>query len=163
MEMKKLHVFAFMILLSTKSFSQANETDQLVANKDLINTKKAANAVRPPEDKLETIEVTGVGNISFIVSNKTDGSLNAYNHSNLILLPVTTTAKNYNYQLIFYGHNDKVLYAVENEGNKVSIYYPISMYNEIKIKLEQSLNQKRKVVMKLVQKTDGFRECVLQF
>lgn len=39
----------------------------------------------------------------------------------------------------------------------------MGMYDEIKKKLEQSLNQKRKVVMKLVQKKDGYRECVLQF
>lgn len=160
---RNMLVLVLLFTITYNVFSQSNEKNPGATDNDAMRAKMAANAQRPDEDKSDVVEISGTGNISFKVSNLTDGTVNAYNHSHLIFLPLITTSGKMNYQFVFYGVHDKLLYSVETEGSKTTIYYPIGMYDEIKKKLEQSMNQKKKVVMKLVQKTDGYRECVLQF
>ncbi|MGQ0738505.1 MAG: hypothetical protein ACT4OJ_05545 [Bacteroidota bacterium] len=117
----------------------------------------------PAEDKTEVVEVTGLGKAAFIVSNVADGTPESYRHSQQIIIPLQTAEKSKNYQLVFYGENDKIPYAVALKDGAVNIYYPNSLYSDIKQKLDETFLKGAKVRLKVVQKTSGFSEGVLQF
>jgi len=117
----------------------------------------------PAEDKTDVVEVTGLGKAAFIVSNVADGTPESYRHSQQIIIPLLTTEKSKNYQLVFYGENDKIPYAVELKDGAVNIYYPNSLYSDIKQKLDETFLKGGKVRLKVVRNTNGFSEGVLQF
>jgi hypothetical protein len=45
----------------------------------------------------------------------------------------------------------------------ISIYYPLSVYESLRSRLEQALIARKKVQVKVTLKTTGFREGVLIF
>jgi hypothetical protein len=132
-------------------------------------------ALRPPgqqvfkyrntitQDKTEQFEIQGLGGTNFTSSNTVDGTAGSYKHSlqiSVALVPVNK-AGNSNYQLIFYSPNDNMPEAVTSKDGSVSIYYPLSVYDDIRSKLEQAFTARKKVTVKVTQKTNGYREGTL--
>lgn len=115
---RNLLLLALLFTVTYNVFSQSSEKNPGASDNDAMRAKMAANAQRPEEDKSDVVEISGTGNISFKVSNLTDGTVDAYNHSHLIFLPLITTPGKMNYQFVFYGIHDKMLYSVETEGSK---------------------------------------------
>lgn len=151
------------LLLSGVAVSQKTE-DQIEAEKNGKSQGDLVLKVRnPPVSASDTLTITGIGAVSFIVSNTSDGTANTYRQSQKIVLPLVSSSKNNKYQLVFYGQYDNVAYAVAKEEEKTTIYYPAYMFGEIKQKLEQSLSQKKKVELRVTIKKDGFREGILVF
>lgn len=114
------------------------------------------------EDKTEIADITGLGSSTFSTSNTFDGTTKSYKHSLKITLELLTSAgKASNYQLVFYSPDDQQLFAANSNAGVNYIYYPLSFYEGIKLKLEQSLSAKKKIQVKVTFKKDGFREGVL--
>ena len=129
------------------------------------NTKEQYYALHPKEDKSDIIDITGLGNISFGVYNQTGGTAGSmgYTHSENIVLSLITNVKGSNYQLVFYSDKENLAKIVNQEGDLTSVYFPMSMYNDIKQKLDQAISQKKKAQLKLVQKTIGYIGASLLF
>ena len=155
-------------LLAVAAFCQSSETVDVATQSksmmDKINSKATFKTQNPKADKTDMLTVTGIGSVSFATSNTADGTSNSYYHSQRITMPLqVSSSKPINVSLIFYSSGDKIPYAATSGDEGVNVYYPISLYEEIKQRLEQSLSAKKKVQLKVTQKTDGFREAVLLF
>lgn len=163
--MKKL-IFSAGILfaLAIGVQAQSSEKDPNVISSGDKVSKRIFQTENPASDRNESWEVRAVSGVSFAASNTADGSTNSYKH----FLRITMTLqmadpKAGNCQLVFYSPNDPSPYAAGRPEGILSIYYPISVYSDIKEKLEQSLQARRKVTVKITEKTNGFREGVLIF
>lgn len=131
---------------------------------DATAQKRAFKAIQPTEDKIESWDVTALGQSVYAASNLMDGTASSYQHSLRIVVALQTPGyKNGTVQLVFYGPEDKIRQATENEGGVISIYYPVSVYESLRTRLEQALTARKKVTVKITQKTSGYREGVLLF
>ncbi len=117
------------------------------------------------QDTNEQFEIQGFGGTTFITSNIVDGTTNSYKHSLQIVVGLTPVNKTGNiaFQLIFYSPNDNIQQAAVYADNKINVYFPEAVYEDIRTKLEQSFATKKKVTLKVIQKTDGYREGTLAF
>jgi len=118
----------------------------------------------PTKDVTEQFEISGIGTTTFQASNIADGTINSYKHNmqiKMTLIPVKTG--NNNFQLIFYQEYEHIQQAATYADGVLNIYYPIAMYEGIKQKLDQYLAAKKKVFVKVVQLTNGYREGTLIF
>ena len=52
-------------------------------------------------------------------------------------------------------------YAAEVSNNVYSIYFPVTMYSEIREKLDQAFAARKKVKVKVLQGKNGYREGTL--
>jgi hypothetical protein len=80
----------------------------------------------------------------------------------MMLVPVLKTG-NSSFQLVFYSDPTGLPQAASYKEGFLNIYYPISFYDGIREKLEQAIANKKKVYVKVVQKTNGYREGSLIF
>jgi hypothetical protein len=118
----------------------------------------------PSEDKTEVFDVTGTGGAVFASSNTADGTANSFKHSLRINLAlIVANSKGNNFQLVFYSESENIPFAASAENGMFSVYYPMSMYESIKQKLDQYLASKKKIQLKVIQKTNGYREGTLTF
>jgi len=117
----------------------------------------------PPQDKTDQFEISGIGGTTFTASNTTDGTVSSYKHSLQIVVTLTPVNKtgNNNYQLVFYSPNDNMQQAATYGDGTLNIYYPVAVYDDIKTKLEQAFAARKKVTVKVIQKTNGYREGTL--
>jgi len=115
------------------------------------------------QDKTEQFEIQGLGGTTFTASNTIDGTAYSYKHSLQITVSLVPVNKggNSNYQLVFYSANDNMQEAATYKDGTVSIYYPVAVYDDIKTKLEQAFAARKKVTVKVTQKTNGYREGTL--
>lgn len=127
------------------------------------NGPMVVKVLKPINTTSDTVQITALGAPSFIVSNTADGSYNTYKHSQKIVIPVSTTSKSTKYQFVFYGQNDNIVYSVATESGLTTVFFPTFMYDDIREKLEQALNQRKKAELRIIQKKDGFREASLVF
>lgn len=143
---------------------------QLVLSPADVNDKdKVRRGIASPtgvtalkEDKIDLIEVTGIGTSAFSTSNTFDGTTSSYKHSLKITVGLLTSGANKEgFQLVFYSPTELIPYAANSDAGVTYVYYPISLYDAIKLKLDQSFAAKKKVQLKVTQKKDGFREGVL--
>jgi hypothetical protein len=165
---KRLLFLVIGSLFAVAAFCQSSETidgaTQSKAMMEKINSRASFKVHNPQQDKTDMLIVTGIGSVSFATSNTSDGTSNSYYHSQRITMPLqVSSVKPVNVSLIFYSSGDKIPYAATSGDEGVNVYYPINLYEEIKQRLEQSLSAKKKVQLKVTQKTDGFREAVLLF
>ena len=153
------------VCLSVLSVSAQNTDRTGKVNESSVSMKakmKGGNLIL--KDETELLNITGVNSSVFTVSNMSDGTEKSFNHDLRIILSLNTAEnKNEKYQLVFYGSQDKIPFAVANEITAFSIYYPIAMYESIRENLDRSLASKKKIQLKLTRKTDGYREGTLIF
>jgi hypothetical protein len=168
--MQKLTLFFVSVLFTTTVFSQPVETaereggNSVFINKTQQKQAEALNNRKKTEDKLEVIDVTGLGGSVFSIMNYPDVSAKAGNHSLKITLSLLTgTTRTGGYQLVFLPENEKTTYAVETQNSVTSIFFPMSVFNVINQKLEQQISNKKKVQLKITQNPNGYREGVLVF
>lgn len=129
----------------TPSFAQQSEQDPNVIQNRTTLGKRVFKTETPTADKTENFEVRSIGAISFAASNTADGSANSYKHALRITMNlVMADSKAGNYQLVFYSEGENVPLAVSREAGAVSIYYPASIYTDLKEKLEQALQARKK-------------------
>lgn len=117
----------------------------------------------PTDEKSEQFDIIGLGAISFSASNTADGTPSSYNHSGQISIPLILANNKTGYQIVFYTSDDQVPYTVEQVGAQTNVYFPLSFYDALRAKLEQSIAARKKVQLKLNYKKTGFREGVIQF
>lgn len=171
----KKHLFLTVCVVMLVSFFALAQTDkELTASREvkdpgLILTGPASQRMQfkvrnPAEDKTELFDVTGVGGAVFTSSNTADGTVNSFKHSLRINLPLTVSnSKGSNFQLVFYSETENIPFAATVENGTFSVYYPLSMYESIKQKLDQYLPARKKIQLKVIQKTNGYREGTLTF
>jgi hypothetical protein len=153
----------FLILASPYGWSQ----DQQHAAFDLRKEKSANKGsvvfkpIRQESDNIELIEVVGVGNPYYKVSNMADGTYSSYDHALRVAYPLVVSGDKTGYVLCFYGATEKMPYAVEAKGGITTLYFPISTHDVIKRRIEQAISTKRKIVFKITQLTDGYREAII--
>ena len=145
-----------------------NEPASRTSTPDPVLSKRVFKVYNnPDQDKTDQVEVQGPGGITFTTSNTADGTTNSYKHSpqiNLTLIPVKNGISGTNsIQLVFYSPTENIQQAASSGAGVLSIYYPLSMYDGIKEKLDQSIAAKKKIVVKVIQKTNGYREGSLIF
>lgn len=144
--------------------AQQYEQDPNVIQNKVSAGKRLFKTEAPAADKTENFDVKAIGNVSFAASNIADGSANSYKHSLRITMGlVMADPKAGNYQLVFYTPGETIPLAVEKTAGEVTIYYPVTVYADIKEKLEQALLARKKVTIRVTEKTTGFREGVLSF
>lgn len=117
----------------------------------------------PDKDQADQFDIQALGSTSFTASNTADGSANSYKHALqviLTLVPVNRTAGS-NFQLCFYAPGENIQQAATYKDGTLNIYYPVTLYEDIRTRLEQALAAKKKVTVKVVQKTNGYREGTL--
>ena len=116
----------------------------------------------PKEDKTDQFELIGFGNTSFSASNVSDGTAGSFNHNVQIVVGlVAIKAGTNSFQLNFYTSPNNVQQAASFNNGVLNIYYPIALYDAIRTKLEQAFAAKRKVIIKVTQKPNGYREGIL--
>ncbi len=160
--MKKYFFYALVIVLvsTTAANAQPSEMDPASASKSGVRAFKVYN--NPAQDKIDQFEIHSVGGTTFTTSNIADGTTNSYKHSQQIIVSlVPNKAGNTTFQLNFYTPTENVQQAATYTENTLHIYYPVAMYEAIRTKLEQALAAKKKVIVKVIQKPNGFREGTL--
>lgn len=162
--MKKYFFYAICIsLLGTVNVS-GQTNDASTGSRTNLPAKqvfKVYNTVS--EEKNNQFEIQGLGGTTFTASNTVDGSTNSYKHSLKIvvgLVPAVKTGNN-NFRLIFYSPSDNIQEAANYSDGTLNIYFPESVYEDIKVKLEQAFAARKKVMVKVIQKPDGYREGTL--
>lgn len=119
----------------------------------------------PAQDQTDQFDIQGMGGSSFTVSNTADGSANSYKHAlNVVLslIPVNKTGYS-SFELNFYSPGENIQQAANYKDGVLHIYYPVSLYTDIRTRLEQAFAARKKVTVKVVQKPTGYREGSLQF
>jgi hypothetical protein len=86
----------------------------------------------------------------------------SYNHSKRITLEITTS-NNTEHEVVFYTSEEKIPFVYSSLTGKSTIYYHMSMYDDIKQKFDQSMTAKKKIQLRIIEKTTGFREVSLIF
>lgn len=164
--MLKQSIFLVMIGFSLVSWSQSTENvaDESGRVIDAQIRKPAFKARQPQEDKSEIFEVAGLGQTTYTASNTEDGSVKSYDHQLRIVVSLNTVGnKASSCQLVFYSAGDKIQQAASADNGQVNVYYPVSVYESVRSRLEQALTARKKVQVKITQKTNGYREGVLMF
>lgn len=164
--MKKQAIVILLLagIFSTQVSAQQFEQDPNVIQGKATAGKRLFKTEAPTADKTENFDVKAIGSVSFAASNTADGSSNSYKHSLRITMSlIMSDPKAGNYALVFYTPGESIPLSVEKTAGQVTIYYPASVYSDIKEKLEQALLARRKVTIKVTEKTTGFREGVLSF
>lgn len=164
--MKRKGLLIPLVMLSISSFAQKFESDPAAISgfqdKEKIKQQMALKNRNAQDDKVIVVEVTGIGGGSFSTMNYPDGSSRNNNLSLKTTLKLTVSANNAgSYQLVFYSENEKPVHVAEQSGTETSIFYPISLYDVIRQKIEQATMQKKKCQIKLTTSNDGYREAVL--
>jgi len=161
--MRKHFMLAFLSFLCFGLVVSAqNDADLNTARNNDRLSKRMFKANNPLEDKTDMFEVTGVGGTVFTTSNTSDGTANSYKHSQKITLSLAVlNGKSNSFQLVFFSPDNEIPYSASFADGSLSIYFPISMYEEVKQKLDQSLAARKKVQLKVIQKKDGYREGTL--
>lgn len=128
------------------------------------STKPNRPATTSPDDKTDLVEISGLGGATFTVANTNDGSPDAFKHSLRITLSlVPASGKQGTYELIFYPPTENIQLSAMYTDGLLKIYYPISLYQGIKEKLDQSFAARKKVTVKVIQRTNGYREGSIIF
>lgn len=164
--MKKQAIVILLLagIFSTQVSAQQFEQDPNVIQGKATAGKRLFKTEAPTADKTENFDVKAIGSVTFAASNTADGSSNSYKHSLRITMSlIMADPKAGNYALVFYTPGESIPLSVEKTAGQVTIYYPASVYSDIKEKLEQALLARRKVTIKVTEKTTGFREGVLSF
>ncbi|MBN8689045.1 MAG: hypothetical protein J0M10_18690 [Chitinophagales bacterium] len=164
--MKKQSLLLFVLagMLSVQVQAQKSEEDPEAVRSGGVLMKRAFKTEMPAADKTETWEVKGISSVVFATSNLADGSHNSYKHSLRITIELTMSdVKAGKYQLVFYSAGENMPYAMSRLDGTTTIYYPVAIYDDIRQKLEQSLTARKKVTIKVSEKTNGFKEGVLTF
>jgi hypothetical protein len=161
--MKKYFFYSVCIaFLGATGVSAQNAESQFSAENPKSN-RIAFKPVQPTQDKTDLFEIQSIGGTTFTASNTSDGSANSFKHSLQVvmtLVPVNKTGIT-SFQLNFYSENDNIQQAATFTDGVLNIYYPVAVYEDIRIKLEQALAARKKVTVKVTQKTNGYREGVL--
>jgi hypothetical protein len=157
----KKYIFSALCGIVLCSFiSTAQSTLSTQDSLPVKNMPKRVSVVK--QDKMDILDITGVSSSTFSTSNIFDGTINSYKHSLKITMSLLTSGSPKEaYQLVFYSADDQMPFVANSDAGITYVYYPISLYEAIKQKLDQSFAAKRKVQLKVTQRTDGFREGVL--
>lgn len=167
--MKKFLSVISMLALSVSGFSQNGsfepDPSAVSGNKSSSKNQIALSTRSVKEDKIDVIDVTGLGGTTFSALNLPDGtSARGDRYSLKITMSLLTGAnKTAGYQLVFNPDGEKNTYAVEAKDGITSVNFPQFTFEVIRQKLEQSLAAKKKVQLKITQNPSGFREGVLVF
>ena len=162
--MKKYFVFALNIVVLGTGNISAQASDKASDNVPTLGRTlifKVNN--NPSQEKTDQFEIQSLGGTTFTASNTTDGSTNSYKHSLQIivgLIPANKSGNN-NFQLNFYSSADNIQQAATYNDGTLNIYYPVTVYDAIRTKLEQAFAARKKVMVKVIQKPNGYREGTL--
>ena len=159
-------MFAAGISLASVCMAQKSEVDMNPPGtiSDATLQKRAFKAAQPSADKFDSWDVTALGQTTYSATNVMDGSVNSFQHTLRVVVGLTTPAfKTGTCQLVFYGTDEKIQQAAALENGVVSIYFPLAVYESMRSRIEQALTARKKVQVKMTQKTNGFREGVLVF
>jgi hypothetical protein len=151
---------------SMSLFAQREDVDMNATGvlTDASLQKRAFKVAQPTEDRAELIDVVGIGQTTYTASNVMDGTVKSFEHSMRILVTLNTGgSKPVACQLVFHSAAEKIQQAASAEKGTVSIYYPLSVYESMRSRLEQALAVRKKVQVKVTLKTTGFREGVIIF
>jgi hypothetical protein len=135
-----------------------NETDPNAPNAGRGLANRVFKQMNPSENIAETVDITGLGKVSFTVSNTSDGTTNSYKHNKRIIMPLQTSSKTATYQLVFYSQYESLPYSVEQTNGVTVIYFPIEMYPDLRQRLSEATPAK-KVQLKVEIRKDGYREA----
>ena len=161
--MKKHFFYALCIALSGTISVSAQESETISTRIKPMGQQIFKIYNNPTQDKTDQFEILGLSATTFTSSNTIDGTANSYKHSLQIVVVLTPANKtgNSNFQLIFYSPNDNIQQAATYNDGLLNIYYPVAVYDDIKTKLEQAFTARKKVTVKVIQKTNGYREGTL--
>ncbi len=163
--MKKHFFYALCIALSGTISVSAQESETISTRIKPMGQQVFKVYNNPTQDKADQFDIQGIGGTTFTSSNTIDGTANSYKHSLQIVVALTPVNKtgNSNFQLIFYSPSDNIQQAATYKDSDLKIFYPVAVYDDIKSKLEQAFAARKKVTVKVIQKTNGYREGTLIF
>ncbi|HEV7780346.1 MAG TPA: hypothetical protein VGO58_03720 [Chitinophagaceae bacterium] len=167
--MKRIPLLLSAAFFTTLSFAQPGNDGTLTPQAAITPGKtqqkqtEAMSNRNKNEDKLDVLEITGIGGSVFTTMNYPDisskGMANATLKVSLSVLTGPTKATGY--QFVFTPENEKIPSAVETQNGVTSVFFPVNLYETINHKLETALAQKKKVQLKITQNPNGYREAIL--
>jgi hypothetical protein len=164
MRLSSLRLIYVSLFLVSALIGNAQTNGATLEEKELVPPGQKGSPVfkmgRLLESQSETLDITGTGAPIFTVSNTADGTAESFNHHFRITYNLQVLNGKGNYQLHFYGAGEKIPYAVNNENGVTAIYMPLAAHDYFRVKVEQALNLKKKVQLKINLLTSGFREAV---
>ncbi len=110
-------------------------------------------------DNIEIIELISLGTPTIKISNTADGTRSSYDHALRISYPMVLAGGKTGYQLCFYNPSEIIPYSVETKDGITSLYFPVTTHDFIKSRIDQTLATKNKIVVKITQLTNGYREA----
>ncbi|MBD0333125.1 MAG: hypothetical protein ICV66_10750 [Chitinophagaceae bacterium] len=123
----------------------------------------------PAQVEVNEFQITSIGATFFSISNVYDGTAASSQSTNfnisVSLVPVNPGT--WNFQLVFYSAPQAPAETAWYKGNNgtvdgiLVIYYPISLYAEIKEKLNTALSNNRLVKVRVIETPEGGREGLL--
>ncbi len=163
--MKKYFFYTLCIVLSGSISVSAQESETISTRIKPMGQQIFKVYNNPTQDKNDQFDIQGLGGTTFTSSNTIDGTANSYKHSLQIVVALTPVNKtgNSDFQLIFYSPNENIQQAATYKDGTLNIFYPVAVYEDIKSKLEQAFAARKKVTVKVIQKTNGYREGTLIF
>jgi len=145
-------------------FGQPADSDPNVLRIDGKPQKKIVTVNNPQQDESFQFEITGINTTTFSASNTSDGTVNTFKHNQQVVISLNPSDKTKgNFQLVFYSDPKEISQAANYDSRLLTISYPISLYEAVKEKLEQTLTARKKVYIKVIQKANGYREGSLVF
>lgn len=158
--MRKNYSFLLVLLIAGYPvFGQSTEIEPGVLNIDGKNFKKTVLINNPKQDESFQVEISNTGITVFTSSNNADGTINSFRHNQQITLSLLLADKSKGEcQLVFYSDPKEVPQTANLQNKIITIYYPINLYEVIKEKIEQTLTARKKIYVKVIQKTNGYRE-----
>lgn len=155
----KKHLFLSICMLCAGALAVSAQSSEIVPGTVGERVFKVYN--NPAQDKTDQFDITGIGGTTFTASNTADGTAKSFDHSVQIIVTLTTNKAGTNFQLNFYSSAKNIQQAATAADGTVNIYYPVELYDAVRTRLEQALAARKKVTVKVIQKTNGYREGTL--
>lgn len=155
----KMYLFLSICMLCAGALTVSAQSSEIVPGTVGERVFKVYN--NPAQDKTDQFDITGIGGTTFTASNTADGTAKSYDHSVQVIVDLSTNKAGTKFQLNFYSSANNIQQAASAADGTVNIYYPIELYDAVRTRLEQALAARKKVTVKVIQKTNGYREGTL--
>lgn len=156
----KACMYSFILLCPVLVFSQVNQPEEKEFIPEGQKGAQVFKHARVLNDQTEILEVISMSAPTITASNLVDGTAASYNHKLRIAYTIQLAGGKGGYQLVFYGEDEKISYAVNAEGGATIIYMPLVIHEYFKSKMDQALTARKKVQLKINVLTSGLREAI---
>lgn len=148
---------------SAISYAQSSQKEDKQFNSEDQKGVPVFKYARVLNDQSDVFEVINISAPTFSTSNIVDGTAESFNHKLRVAYNLQLNGSKGSFQLVFFGEDEKVPFAVNTENGLTTIYMPYVVHDNFKSKLDQAISARKKVQVKINLLTSGKREVVWLF